>query len=275
MIRSPLRWPSGHPGKPDLALPSPEIARASQPPSSLYASAMASISDQEKRRLLKASNLFKSLSDADLDAMVSVVRLTSVNARKELFHRGDPASQLYIVVRGRLKALVSSPNGGEIVFNIVGPGEVLGELAVLNNTMRTATVQAIDVCELLSLRQADLFEFLRSHPEAAIKLCRVLAGRVSNLSELVADMQFLNLPFRLAKKLVAMGQAYGQEQDDGLRIKLKLSQEEWGELVGATRESINKQFRAWTKEGLIHLDRGCIVLARPKEMERLASYESV
>ena len=236
---------------------------------------MTSISDQEKRRLLKSSNLFQGLDESELDAMAALVRLVSVNGRQELFHRGDSASQLYVIVRGRLKALVTSPEGNEIVFNILGPGEVLGELAVLNDTPRTATVQAIDVCELLSLRRADLFEFLRAHPEAAIKLCRVLAGRVSNLSELVADMQFLNLPFRLAKKLVAMGQAYGEEQDDGLRIKLKLSQEEWGDLVGATRESINKQFRAWTKEGLIHLDRGCLVLARPKEMERLASYESV
>ena len=242
---------------------------------SLYSLAMATISDEEKSRLLRASSLFGGLNESELDAIASVVRLISVNAREQLFHKGDDASHLYIVVRGRLKALATSTEGHEIVFNIVGPGEVLGELAVLNKTARTATVQAIDVCELLSLRQSDLFEFLRTHPDAAIKLCRVLAARVSNLSELVTDMQFLNLPFRLAKKLIAMGNSYGQEQDDGLRIKLKLSQEEWGDLVGATRESINKQFRAWTKEGLIHLDRGCIVLAQREAIARLGSYDSL
>jgi CRP-like cAMP-binding protein len=236
---------------------------------------MTSISNEEKRRLLKASTLFQNLSESELDAIAPSAHLKSLNAREELFHAGDPASQLYLIVRGRLKVLTTSSEGDEIVFNILGKGEVLGELAVLNETTRTATVQAIDVSEVLSLHQRDLFDFLRRYPEAGIKLSRVLAQRISDLSELLSDMHFLNLPLRLAKKLSALALAYGHEQEDGLRIKLKLSQEEWGDLVGATRESINKQFRAWTKEGLIHLDRGCVVLAKPEEMKRLASYDGL
>ena len=242
---------------------------------SLYAEPMPSISSEEKCRLLRASALFRDLSEAELDAIAPSARLQSLNAREELFHSGAPASQLYLIVRGRVKVLTTSSEGDEIVFNILGKGEVLGELAVLNETTRTATAKAIDVTELLALHQRDLFDFLRKHPEAGIKLARVLAQRVSNLSELLSDMHFLNLPLRLAKKLNALSLAYGQEQEDGLRIKLKLSQEEWGDLVGATRESINKQFRVWTKEGLIHMDRGCVVLARPEDMRRLASYDGL
>ncbi len=233
---------------------------------------MVSISNEERRRLLKGSFLFKELTEPEMDAIVPAVNFTSLNGREELFHRGDLGSQLYVIVRGRLKVLTTSDEGNDIVFNIMGPGEVLGELAVLNENPRSATVRAIEVCELLSLHRRDLLAFLENHPDAALKLARVLAQRVSNLSELVSDMQFLNLPYRLAKKLVALGHPYGSEQEDGLRIKLKLSQEEWGDLVGATRESINKQFRAWTREGLIHIDRGCVVLDRPDEMKRLAGY---
>jgi len=233
---------------------------------------MADLSPEEKRRLLRASSLFQELSDAELDELVPLARHTSVNAREELFHQGDPGSQLYVVVRGRLKVLTTSSQGDEIVFNILGPGEVVGELAVLNQAERTATVKAIDVSELISLHQRDLFRFLQTHPDAGIKLAGILAARVTNLSDLLSDMQFLNLPFRLAKKMTALAHNYGQEQEDGLRIKLRISQEEWGDLVGATRESINKQFRSWTKEGLIHTDRGCIVLDRPEEMKRLAGY---
>ena len=242
---------------------------------SLYPAPMPSVSSEEKRRLLRASTLFRELSEAELDAIAPSARIQSLNAREELFHSGDPASQLYLIVRGRMKVLTTSNEGDEIVFNILGKGEVLGELAVLNETTRTATAKAIDVTELLALHQRDLFDFLRNHPEAGIKLARVLAQRVSNLSELLSDMHFLNLPLRLAKKLNALALAYGHEQDDGLRIRLKLSQEEWGDLVGATRESINKQFRAWTKEGMIHIDRGCVVLAKPEEMKRLASYDGL
>ena len=233
---------------------------------------MPNVSLEEKRRLLRASSLFQELTEVELDELVPLTHVTSINAREELFHQGDPGSQLYVVVRGRLKVLATSAQGDEIVFNILGPGEVIGELAVLNQAERTATVKAIDVSELISLHQRDLFKFLRNHPHAGIKLAGILAARVTSLSDLLADMQFLNLPFRLAKKMIALAHNYGHEQEDGLRIKLRISQEEWGDLVGATRESINKQFRTWTKEGLIHTDRGCIVLDRPEEIKRLAGY---
>ena len=91
-------------------------------------------------------------------------------------------------------------------------------------------------------------------------------------SRSILEVKFLNLPYRLARRFDAAARAYGKAQGDEIRIDLKLSQEEWGDLVGATRESINKQFRSWTKEGLIHTDRGCIVLDRPEEMKRLAGY---
>jgi len=236
---------------------------------------MPSISQEEKSRLLRASFLFKELDDHEIETLGSAANFGSLNGREELFHQGSVGSQLYVVVRGRLKVLTTSPDGDEIVFNIVGPGEVLGELAILNEAPRSATVRAIEVCEFLSLNRRDLLSFLQSHPTAGLKLAQVLAQRVSQLSELLSDMQFLNLPYRLAKKLTALAHTYGSQQEDGLRIKLRLSQEEWGDLVGATRESINKQFRAWTKEGLIHIDRGCVVLDRPDEMERLASYEGL
>ncbi|MDE0883908.1 MAG: Crp/Fnr family transcriptional regulator [Myxococcota bacterium] len=236
---------------------------------------MASISHSEKNRLLRASFLFKELEDRDIDTLASAVSFASLNGREELFHQGSQGSRLYIVVRGRLKVLTTSSEGDEIVFNILGPGEVIGELAILNDMPRTATVRAIEVCELLSLHQRDLLAFLEDHPGAGLKLARVLARRVSQLSELLSDMQFLNLPYRLAKKMTALAHTYGSQQEGGLRIKLRLSQEEWGDLVGATRESVNKQFRAWTKEGLIHVDRGCVVLDRPDEIERLGSYENL
>jgi CRP-like cAMP-binding protein len=112
---------------------------------------------------------------------------------------------------------------------------------------------------------------LRRHPEAAIGLLRVLALRLKRVSELVEDTLFLNLPIRLAKKLLALDRIYGRDTEAGRRVDLKLSQEEWGDLVGTTRESINKQMRAWTEQGLISVDRGYIVLHRSDELEKLAA----
>jgi CRP-like cAMP-binding protein len=201
---------------------------------------MSSLSQQHKRRLLKSSILFKGLTDREVDTIIPATRMVSVNPREELFHKGDGGTELFIVVRGRLKAFTHSENGDEIVFDIMGPGEVIGELAVLTESSRSASIQAIDAAQLLALDHRDLFMCLRQNADACLNLARMLAKRVNNLSDLLADLQFLNLPYRLARKLSTMAQTYGEQRSDGLRIKLKLSQEEWGDLVGATRESINR-----------------------------------
>ena len=114
--------------------------------------------------------------------------------------------------------------------------------------------------------------FLEKHPKVAINLAQLLAGRVRRLSELVEDTLFLTLPSRLAKKLVGLAQTYGKETPTGVLIELRRSQHELGELVGATRESINKQMRAWASEGLVRFDQGYITITDSEGLESLASY---
>lgn len=231
---------------------------------------MSTISRDDKRNLLAGVPLFAGLGQKEIDGLGAVARIKSYKAREEVFHKGDAGAQLYVVIRGRLKALTTSLDGDDVVFGVMGPGEVFGEIALLSEHPRTATVTAIDKCELLILDRRDLLAFLRANPDASIKLLGLLADRLKGVSELVEDTHFLNLPVRLSKKLLAFAQAYGERGDDGLRINLKLSQEEWGDLVGATRESINKQMRAWTEEGVIRVDAGHVVIVDEDSLERTA-----
>ncbi len=236
----------------------------------MYPSRVKSPSSDEKRRLLGSVPLFAGLGPRELDALLPAARPVRFAAREEVFHKGDPGAQLFVVVSGRLKALTTSQEGDDVVFSLMGPGEVFGEVAVLGECRRTATVRAIDACELLALDRRDFLAFLRKSPDVAIGLLGLLANRLRNVSELVEDTQFLNLPLRLAKKFTACARTYGEPDDGGVRINLRLSQEEWGDLVGATRESVNKQMRAWSEEGLIRVDGGYVLLLRPEELERIA-----
>lgn len=232
---------------------------------------MASLAPRAKRDLLAGVSLFAGLEARELEALVRVARTRSLASREELFHKGDPGAQFYVVVSGRLKVLTTSLDGDDVVFSIAGPGEVIGEVALLTGLPRTATVTAIEPCELLALDRRDLLTVLRQDPEVAIKLLAVLARRLGRVSEFVEDTLFLNLPIRLAKKLMRFARSDGEEVRDGLRIDLKLSQEEWGDLVGATREAVNKQLRGWALEGLIRLEKGYVVILRPDELETLAA----
>jgi CRP-like cAMP-binding protein len=231
---------------------------------------VAGLSTDQKRQLLTNVPLFQGLGLKELDALIPVTRTVSLAKREELFHKGDQGTQVYVVIRGKLKVLTTSADGDDVVFSILGPGEVFGEIALLGGTPRTATVTAIDPCELLIIDRRDFLSFLRGHPDVAINLLEVLAQRMKRVSEFIEDTLFLNLPLRLAKKLLSLSKAYGQPHAQGLRLDLKLSQEEWGDLVGTTRESVNKQLRAWTEEGVISIDHGYIVIHHKHELEKLA-----
>jgi len=234
--------------------------------------AISKRSAQQRRELLAKASLFSKLSDRELDALVQVSRVEKLRARQELCHKGDPGSQVYLISKGRLKATTTSAEGGEVVFSIMAPGEVCGELALLCGGRRTATITAIDDAELIVLDRREFLPFLRAQPEAAIKLLEVLAERQLRLSELVEDTTFLNLPARLAKKLVSLSRSYGTETPEGIRIDLKLSQSEIGDLVATSRESINKQLKTWSEEGLVSMKGGLVTIHRIDDLEALAGF---
>jgi CRP-like cAMP-binding protein len=228
------------------------------------------ISSSEKLKLLGAVELFSDLTEKQLEGVAQVSRQKALARKEELFHKGDEGGQIYIIAKGKLKALTTSIDGDDVVFSIMGPGEVLGEVALLGGTGRTATITAIESSDLLVIDRRDFMSFLKSHPDISVKLLYVVAQRLKRVSELVEDTLFLNLPLRFAKKLSALARVYGERIEDGIRVDLKLSQEEWGDLVGATRESINKQVRQWTEAGFVRVEKGYIVILEPKELEKLA-----
>lgn len=231
---------------------------------------MPRLTQADRLSLLSKVPIFAGLGSKDLAALVAVARTLKLESRQQLFHKGDKGIQVYVVISGKLKALTTSDAGDDVVFSILGPNEVFGEIALLGGSDRTATVTAIDACELLVIDRRDFLNVLRTHPDVAIELLSVLAKRVTRVSELVEDTLFLNLPLRLAKKFVTFAGSYGEEVPEGIRINLKLSQEEWGDLVGVTRESINKQLRTWGEEGLIRIERGYVVILQVEPLERLA-----
>jgi CRP-like cAMP-binding protein len=234
--------------------------------------ALSQESAQRRRELLAKSSLFSKLSEREIDALVQVSRVQKLRAREELCHKGEPGTQVYLISKGRLKAMTTSAEGDDVVFSIMAPGEVCGELALLCGGRRTATISAIDDSELIVLDRREFLPFLKTHPEAAIKLLEVLADRQLRLSELFEDTTFLNLPARLAKKLLSLSRAYGIETPEGTRIDLKLSQSEIGDLVATTRESINKQMKAWSQEGMVSMKSGIVTIHRIDDLEALAGF---
>lgn len=226
----------------------------------------------ERRRLLAGMSLFSQLDDAQLDQLLKLTTTKHLDEGEILFRKGDPGRQLFGVVEGCLKIYSAGADGKEVVFGLSDPGDVTGEIALLDSEPRSATVVALQATELLTLDRRDLLPFLERHPRVAIRLAELLAARLRRLSELTEDSVLLALRARLAKKLVALARNYGKPTAEGTLIDLKLPQQALGDMVGTSRESINKQLRAWSQAGLLTSSRGYITVRDPDELEMLANF---
>jgi CRP/FNR family cyclic AMP-dependent transcriptional regulator len=216
---------------------------------------------------LRQITLFASLSDQALSNLAARVRLRTYRRGEVLFHKDDPGTSLFLVKAGRVKISVFSSEGKEAVFTVHGPGEVFGELALLDGAPRSATATALEPSRLLTVDRAAFVAFLREQPDASLILLGDLAARVRRLSSQVEDLMFLDIPGRLARTLLRLGEQYGRPSSRGVEIDLQITQTELGGMVGATRVSVNRLLHWFAERGLIAIDERRIVLIRPEALQ--------
>ncbi|MBT3358992.1 MAG: Crp/Fnr family transcriptional regulator [Rhodospirillales bacterium] len=211
--------------------------------------------------------LLKHLPEADLVRLGKFAKTRRFGPKEPVFMKGDPASGMMAVLAGRVRISSFSSEGREVVLNVIGPGEVFGEIALIDGGERTANAVAMESTELMVLERRDFLPFLERNPELCIKLLMVMCHRLRRTSEQLEDFSFLDLRTRLAKRLLDLANDHGVEEDGGVRISLNLSQRILGAMMGTSREAVNKQLRAWEEEGLIRLKRGSVTLLDPEQLE--------
>ncbi len=220
-------------------------------------------------QLRSRHSLMDALEPDELAELAAFARTDRYEANEVIFRKGDPGHSMMTVVQGRIKISSSSAEGKEVVLAVLGEGEVLGEMAVLEGKPRSADATALEASELMVVHSREFIPFLERNPRICIRLLGILSGRLRRTSELVEDRTFLNFPSRLAKMLLDLALTDGREVAGGTRIDFKISQKNVGASLGATRESVNKQLAAWQSEDLIRMGRGFIVLTQPEEFARI------
>ena len=226
----------------------------------------------DRNALRRGVSIFSPLSDDELDALLEVAVTKKLPRGRVLFRAGETGTEAYAITRGRLKATAVGGEGREFVFNIMGPGEVFGELAMIDTCPRSLTIEAIETSELVVLQRRDVLPFLERHPVVAVKMLQALAARVRHSSSQAQDALFLDVKGRLAKKLLSLASESGSTVEDGVSFRLGISQRQMGELVGATRESVNKHLRSWVDSGVITVNNRTsrITIHRTAELHSLS-----
>jgi CRP-like cAMP-binding protein len=223
-----------------------------------------------RREMLARTPLFSAVPPALLDELAARARVIRVAPREQLFSKGDPGDRLYLVVTGVIRISTLSPEGREVTYGLIKPGDLFGEIAVLDGGPRSADATAMEAGELLALERRDVIDFLHRHPAQTIHLLKVLCERVRCADSLLEDVVFLSLPGRLAKHLLALAGTLGVRRGPDAAPTVRLSQQELADHIGISRESVNKVLSKWEQVGMVTLGRGQITLNRLADLEDLA-----
>jgi CRP/FNR family transcriptional regulator, cyclic AMP receptor protein len=230
---------------------------------------VAKLDRDVRRAALLASELFQVMRPAELDEILKLASERRYRRGQAIFQKGDNGSSMMAVLRGRVRVSSVSSEGKEVTLNVINPGQVVGEIALLDGEPRSADCTATDDTLLLVLERRQFLPYLQNNPDLTLRMLAVLCRKLRRTSNALEELALFDLPGRLARVLLNLSEDYGRPDKDGTRIDLKLSQRDLSNLVASSRESVNKQLRAWREHGTVDLQAGYIVLRRPAELRRL------
>src|SRR5262249_16806652 len=220
----------------------------------------------EARRLLGRCVLFEGLSDSERAAISARARIRTFDAGEGIFSIGSPGDQMMAVLSGAVRISVPSNEGKELLLAIIYPGEVFGELAVFDGKKRSADASAEHACALAILDRRDILSVLERHPSAWLKIVQVLCHRLRITDQVLAEVALLQLPMRLANALLRVTSAASAGQME----KTRFSQRELANMVGGTRESVNKCLRKWQAGGIVQVSEGSIAVTNRAALKNIA-----
>jgi len=209
--------------------------------------------------IIKKIPLFASLAEIDQQRLTSLLRRNSLRKGEVLFRQGDEGTALYIILQGRIKISVSR-RADTVTLAILGEGEFLGEMALLDDLPRSADAIALEDSQLYALNRKDFLAFLKGSDNAVRAVLSSLSMRLRRTDKLLAEMCFLNLSARLLNKLVELAESITGGREESPALTLKISQQELGDILGVSRESINKELKVLRDKGYISTSRNSIII---------------
>lgn len=225
---------------------------------------------EEARQLLSNCSLFRGLTVDERSGLVARAHVRKFNAGDTIFLIDSPGDSMMAILDGSVRISVPSPEGKEVVLAILYPGEVFGEIALLDGKGRTAEARAMTACSVAVLDRREVLAFFERHANAWPKLVEVLCERLRRTDQHLAEMALLEVPLRLAKTLLRLMVA-DRKAGGASASKVALSQRELGNMVGASRESVNKCLSEWQRRGIVTIEDNFITIADRRVLEQMAN----
>lgn len=220
---------------------------------------------------LKHIRLFDDLSPVEMQEMERITRMEEVKKRQPLYLTGDPSNNVYLLKQGRVKISNTAPSGKEVTFDIIEPGEVFGELEVLEDAPRSTSAEALDDALICVIPRKDFERYLARHPNVTVKLTKLIGLRLKKIQSRVEDLVFRDVPARLAHLLLELCKSDGVAEGNGIRLRVKLTHQEMANLIGCSRETVSAILGQFRDGGLIRTDGRILIIVNQKGLSRLLS----
>jgi len=220
--------------------------------------------------VLARSGIFQGVESDAAEVLAKEMDYLEARKGEVIFSEGEPGDSLYIVLSGKVKVGRRAADGRQNLIALMGPSDMVGELALFDPGPRTATATAVTDARMARLRKQALRPWLSNRPEIAEQLLRVLARRLRRTNDALADLIFTDVPGRVAKNLLQMAGRFGSRDGGVLRVTHDLTQEELAQLVGASRETVNKALADFASRGWLRLDGKSVIILDPERLARRA-----
>jgi CRP/FNR family transcriptional regulator/CRP/FNR family cyclic AMP-dependent transcriptional regulator len=220
-------------------------------------------------QVLSRTALFQGIPLEELEPLAPAVKVRNYSAGSYIFHEGDPANVLYVVVRGQVKIARLGTAGNEAVFAVLLPGDSFGELTLFDeDPVRSMDAEAMEPTECLTVERQAVLAFVERNPAVVRRIIQVLRGYVRQVDESFSEAAFLDIPGRVARKLLDLAAEHGQKTSEGVRIEMRLTQRTLAGMVAASRENVNRALSRLAGRGDIIQEAGYITIVRPAELRK-------
>ncbi|MBD3288927.1 cyclic nucleotide-binding domain-containing protein [candidate division KSB1 bacterium] len=226
--------------------------------------------ERDKIWYLKKFNLFENISHDELENISDKVSDNEVKKRDIVYLEGDTGENLYFLKKGRVKISRVNEAGKEITLTMLEPGEIFGELGLFDDQPRQTTATALEDSLICMMRRADFEQLMSNKPELGFKLSKLMGLRLRHFENRIDDLIFRDVPSRLARLLLRLSEQHPIETENGLKINIKLSQQELANLIGATREMTSSVLNNFRKDGIISLESKHIYIQDNKALRKIA-----
>jgi len=220
--------------------------------------------------VLKRAPLFDALDDEDARALRRQMAEVKLSRGEHLFNEGDDGDALYVVLDGKMKLTRAAADGRENLLSVIGPGEMFGELSLFDPRPRTSTASAVTDAVLAALKHQALTPWLRERPEVSLHMLRALAQRLRRANDMTADLVFTDVPGRVAKNLLDLADRFGSKEADGLHVHHDLNQQELAQLVGSSRETVNKALADFAARGWLQVSPRSVLILDAERLRKRA-----